>query len=83
MATTRRSAGRRDIPLGTRVRIPHPSHVLTLRTNTGTVVGREDVDTYLVRLDEPAIYDNAVQHIDELPEILETWDNMEILPGDS
>jgi hypothetical protein len=70
---------RRALAQGTRVRLRAPSHLLTLRSDTGNIVRREDEHYYIVQLDEPAIYDNGVQHIDALSEIRAAWDNLDVL----
>jgi hypothetical protein len=66
--------------VGKRVRLRSASHVLTLRSNTGRVVGRGRWNGYfIVRLDEPATYDNGVGRPYELREIVQDIDNMDVL----
>ena len=81
--TTRQrpSGSRQRLPEGTRVRIRVPAHTLTLRAHTGTIVQREDEYYYIVRLDQPAYYDNGVQQY-ELAEIREMRDNFDVLDLD-
>ena len=65
---------------GTRVRLRAPSHVLTLRSDRGTIVAPdEDLDCYVVRLDIPARCDHGDGHIEDLSEIIEDIDNMDVL----
>jgi hypothetical protein len=73
-------AAQPGIRVGTRVRIPTPHHTLTLRKDSGTVVGTAPLDPgyLLVRLDEPALYDNGFRQKD-LQEIVEAPDNLEVL----
>jgi hypothetical protein len=67
--------------VGKRVRLRSVSPVLTLRSNTGRVVRRGRWSGYfIVRLDEPAIYDNGVAEPYELSEITQDIENMDVLP---
>jgi hypothetical protein len=67
---------------GTRVRLRSVSHVLTLAAgpsgDLGRIVGRDELDYYLVRLDRPAKYDDGVV-VGYLREILEDADNLEVV----
>lgn len=69
---------------GTRVRLAHPPFELTLRSDLGTIVGADPVDGdigyYIVRLDQPARFDDQVGEPEELTEIVEAADNLEVLP---
>jgi hypothetical protein len=68
------------IRAGTRVRLTSSSHTLTLRSDTGTVIGPSPTDEgyVLVRLDQPAIYDNGFRR-EDLWEIVEAPDNLQAL----
>jgi hypothetical protein len=64
----------------TRVKLIAPSRELTLGTNTGTIV-RQDryTGSYIVRLDDPAIYRPVPGQSEEVVEIVEDMDNLEVL----
>lgn len=69
-----------QIPLGSRVRLLGKSHVLTLRSNLGRVIEPDRFDGhYIVRLDEPAMYDNGVGDPYELRDVVQAADNLEVL----
>ena len=65
---------------GTRVRLRAPTWGLTLRSDIGTVVGPDEDDGYyVVRLDQPALYDHGTGQLEELTEVVEASDNLDIL----
>lgn len=65
---------------GTRVRLRAPAAGVTLGVSTGTIVRADDWgDYYIVRLDEPALYDHGGTRPEELPEIAELADNLDVL----
>jgi hypothetical protein len=72
-----------DFPVlreGTRVRLRAPSWGLTLRSDTGRIVGRtEDDGYYVVQLDAPALYDHGTGPPEELTEVIEASDNMDVI----
>ena len=73
----------RHLQPGTRVRLRAPSPVLTLRSNTGTIIrADDDLDYYVVRLDTPAL-SHCGEQLEELCEIVEDLDNLALsgLPG--
>jgi hypothetical protein len=73
---------RREAPLtpGMRVHLRAPSPLLTLRSALGTVVAPDAyLNYYVIRLDAPAIYDNRITQ-EELNEVVESRDNMDVLP---
>ena len=69
---------------GTRVRLAYPSFEVTLRSDRGTIVGPDpdcgDIGYYVVRLDQPALFDDRVSPPEEVTEIVELLDNMEVAP---
>ena len=66
--------------VGMRVRLRAPTWGLTLRSDTGTVVGPDEDDGYyVIRLDQPALYDHGTGQPEELTEVVEASDNMDIL----
>lgn len=68
---------------GMRVRLRAPSAGLTLRSETGTVVGPDEYDGYyVIRLDQPALYDHGVGEPQELTEVVQASDNVDILDSD-
>lgn len=69
------------LPPGTRVRLRSASHVITLQSDTGAVVGPDEKwdGYYIVRLDLPARYDNGVHPPTLLDEMREAVDNLEVL----
>jgi len=78
--TGKAKKGVRGRVVGKRVRLRSASHVLRLRSNTGRVIGRDKWNGYyVVRLDEPAIYDNGIGEPYELREVVQDIDNMDVL----
>ena len=72
----------RELPPGTRVRLRSSSPVVELRSNQGTTA-RPDLydDSYVIRLDQPAVYLAADRTRSDLPEIVEAVDNLDIVPA--
>ncbi len=70
----------RTLAAGTRVRLRSASHVIELRSDTGTVV-RPDrwAGYYVIRLDQPAIYHQADGSLRDLSEIVELEDNLDVI----
>jgi hypothetical protein len=65
---------------GMRVRLRAPTWGLTLRADTGTVVEPTESDGYyVIRLDQPALYDHGTGPPEELIEVIETSDNVDVL----
>ena len=65
---------------GMRVRLRAPTWGLRLRSDTGRVVGPGDADGYyVIRLDQPALYDHGTGEPEKLREIVEASDNFDIL----
>ena len=68
---------------GMRVRLAHPGPLLTLRSDLGTLIRPDeeygDLGYWIVRLDQPALFDDRVGEIEELQELLEMDDNLELL----
>lgn len=66
---------------GQRVRLRAPGRGPTLGSDTGTVVRPDEYDGYyIIRLDQPALYDHGTDEPTELTEIVEASDNVELLP---
>ena len=70
-------------PCGTRVRLKGHSHTLTIAADIGTIVGPAEYGYYLVRLDEPATYDDGIGRPERITEIRQAWDNLEPLGSSS
>ena len=69
-----------SIPVGTRVRLRSASHVVDLRSDTGRVVRTDPYDGLpVIHLDEPALYREADGTTRELPELVQSTENLEIL----
>ncbi len=82
MATSREesptnTAGQQLTP-GTRVRILQPpEYEVTLRSDTGTVLGPDEWEPYyVIRLDEPAEFRHADGSLEAITEICEAADNL-------
>ena len=70
----------KQLAAGTRVRLLSASHIVDLRSPTGSVVRADEWDGYyVIRLDQPAIYHNPDGTTRDLPEIVELIDNMAIV----
>ncbi|HET9014947.1 MAG TPA: hypothetical protein VFN57_05085 [Thermomicrobiaceae bacterium] len=69
---------------GTRVRIVGKPVGIRLRSSRGTVVGPDDrlEGYYIVRLDAPAVSSEPSDEGADVPEIVEYWDNLDLLPQD-
>jgi hypothetical protein len=66
---------------GDRVRLTAPSPVLALQADTGTIVRADKFDGYwVIRLDEPADYRDAIGRTITLSEIREHESNLELCP---
>ena len=68
--------------IGTRVRILGPQTVLgvTLATPFGTVVAPDEyLGYYLIRLDQPATYQDPDGHTEQFDQVREFWDNLDVL----
>ncbi len=77
-------ATERKLAVGTRVRLPSSSHVVELRSATGTVVRPDRYDGYyVIKLDQPAIYFAADGTTRDLPELVEAVDNLDVLSDPS
>ena len=69
---------RHDLRPGMRVRLRAPSPLLELRSDTGTIVRKDHwADSYIVRLDAPAICHDGPPV--ELSEIREDIDNLNVI----
>src|SRR5579859_2719343 len=69
-----------DLKAGTRVRLRSSSHVVELRASTGTIKRPDQLqDYYVIRLDQPALYLNVDGTTRDLPEIVETIDDFDVL----
>jgi hypothetical protein len=80
MVIVRRMQG--TLTKGTRVRLRAPSHLLELRSNTGTIVGPGRwADYYVVRLDRSAVYHDPDTGPEELWEVVEMDENMDPIPS--
>jgi hypothetical protein len=66
---------------GTRVRIQGKPIAVTLSADTGTILASDaEYDGYyVVHLDSPATYRHADGSSEELTEIVEYWDNLEVV----
>ena len=66
---------------GTRVRIAPQPIALALTRDTGTVMRSdpEYLGYYIIRLDEPATYHNVDGRTEPVGELLECWDNIDVL----
>jgi len=71
----------RALSAGTRVRIQGNPIAVTLSANTGRIVAPDDKyeGYYVVQLDSPARYHHADGSSEELAEIVEYWDNLEVV----
>lgn len=70
----------RAFAVGTHVRLRSASHTVSLRSDTGRIIGFDQFDSLpIVRLDVPAIYHAADGSTRDLPQIVESEDNLEIL----
>lgn len=68
------------IPLGARVRLRGKPICVTLRSRLGRVIEPDRSGCYdVIRLDEPAIYDNGVGETRDLHDIVEPADNLDVL----
>lgn len=69
-----------DIQPGTRVEVLGTPIGVTFRSPLGHIVRTDRWEgSYIVRMDEPAIYHNEDGTTEELPEIREDWDNLLVL----
>ncbi len=73
--------GRSEDLVGVRVRVHAASHVLRLAADTGQIIRPDTLwdGYYIVRLDQPASYDNGVAPPTRLSEIRLAIDNLEPL----
>jgi hypothetical protein len=69
---------------GTRVLIVGEPVGIRLRSSHGTVVGPDEriEGYYIVRLDAPAVSYEPSDEGADVPEIVEYWDNLDLLPQD-
>lgn len=66
---------------GTRVRLRYKPTAVTLRAPEGTVERQDQWDDYvIVKLDEPAVYENADGSTEPLHEIRVMVDNLVVIP---
>ncbi len=66
--------------IGTHVRLRSASHSVSLRANTGRIVGFDSYDSLpIILLDAPAVYHNADGSTCDLPQVVESEDNLDIL----
>ncbi len=73
--------GRSEDLVGARVRVHAASYVLRLEADTGQIIWPDTLwdGYYIVRLDQPASYDNGVSAAPRLSEIRVAIDNLEPL----
>lgn len=68
------------LAIGTRVRLRSASHAVRLRADTGHIVGFDTYDSLpVVLLDVPAVYHAADGSTRDLPQLVESEDNLEIV----